>query len=545
MLGISTIVEVLLITLLLISLVSLLWFFTSGTVNAITKSGTNQTQRTQEIFSTCMIVDSIYGNKVYLKNCEYGVITNDSLNVYLNDVPLKFNMTPQKIGKGEVGTITILNDPAEFAIGDYDLKITNPNAQTVQSAKYVLPDSCVLDLEFDEGKGRSTHDRSGNENNGVLLSINGTLYGDAHWVPGRFDGYGIQFDGNGDDYARIESLPGLWPNPGNGPVSITLWFKTSVTNPSGTEYLFSDSWNEIGFYYINTGYIEAIVCWGALPSLQPITANEWHFLALSYDNTTVSFYLDGIFQGSRAMSTSGCNYGYNDPPFRIGIDSQGNGLTGAFNGVIDDVRVWNRGLSQPEIQAEMQSSSPVTNPIWSFEPSWMWVNGKFGKALFFGNTNNDAVTINPVTNFPTSAITTEFWIKDADSGDGIISYAATSPDNEWLLYDSSNLNICEGGNCVVTGIPINDNNWHFVVVTWNGPDGQTKMYKDGVLVFTGTLSAGRSITGGGSLMLGQEQDCVGGCLDSSQALQGTLDEVRIFNQALTPDQIDHVMLKMK
>jgi hypothetical protein len=99
--GISTVVELLLITLLLIVLVSLLWLFTSGTIRAITLSGTNETQRTQEVLSSCMIVDSIHENTVYIKNCGFGVITNDSLNAYMDDVPLNLTMTPQKVEKAE------------------------------------------------------------------------------------------------------------------------------------------------------------------------------------------------------------------------------------------------------------------------------------------------------------------------------------------------------------------------------------------------------------------------------------------------------------
>ena len=40
------------------------------------------------------------------------------------------------------------------------------------------------------------------------------------------------------------------------------------------------------------------------------------------------------------------------------------------------------------------------------------------------------------------------------------------------------------------------------------------------------------------LVLGQDQDCVGGCFDPAQAFQGRLDDVGIWNRALSFDEIN-------
>ena len=134
--GIATLVELLLVFLILIILATLLWFFTSGTINALTRSGTGETEKTREILSSCMIVDSVYENKVYVKNCGDGIITNNSLSVYLDDEPLEFVMTPETVKKGEIGTITA--DLSGASLGDHDLKISNPNLQIVQKVEAVL-----------------------------------------------------------------------------------------------------------------------------------------------------------------------------------------------------------------------------------------------------------------------------------------------------------------------------------------------------------------------------------------------------------------------
>lgn len=547
--GISSIIGLLLITLLLITLVSLLWLFTSGTINAIAKSGTNQTQRTQDVLSTCMIVDSIHENKVYIKNCGFGVIANGSLNAYMDDVPLNLIMTPQKVEKGGIGTVTILNDPAYFATGYHELKITNPNTQTAQAVEQDLPDSCVLDLEFDEGKGRSTNDRSGNGNNGILISINGTLYGDTSWVPGRFDGYGLQFDGS-NDYVTIDSLPQLGPNPNNGPATVTLWFKTSVVPPSESKFLFSDSGGqEIGFVLLTSGKLQAQLYQG-VNSLQPITANDWHFAALSYDynNLKMYFYLDGQLQGSTVVSFGGVNAGFNDIPFTIGSL---NGNTGSFNGVIDDVRVWNRSLSQSEIQAEMQSSSPVTNPIWSFEPSWMWANGKFGKALKFDGVK-DYVSL-PALLPSNNVFTVWLWFKTSSYGTLISEqnnqYPNVPVNYDPFLYVETNGKLHGGMYTADNGLStlessstVNDNNWHYATLVVNG--NVQSLYLDGSFVnsFNGNPEGPYNYL---YLGTGYAEGSWPNTNGNWFFFNGTIDSVRIFNQALTPNQIDHVMLKMK
>ena len=65
--------------------------------------------------------------------------------------------------------------------------------------------------------------------------------------------------------------------------------------------------------------------------------------------------------------------------------------------------------------------------------------------------------------------------------------------------------------CVVT----NDGKWHQICASWRNSDGQWKSYKDGAMVETGTgLKTGYTFHAGGSLILGQEQDSVGGRFDA-------------------------------
>ena len=83
----------------------------------------------------------------------------------------------------------------------------------------------------------------------------------------------------------------------------------------------------------------------------------------------------------------------------------------------------------------------------------------------------------------------------------------------------------------------NDGNWHQICATWRNSDGQWKSYKDGVLTSTGTgLKTGYTITAGGSLVLGQEQDTVGGGFDSTQSFKGMLTNVNVWSYELPEPQ---------
>ena len=167
--------------------------------------------------------------------------------------------------------------------------------------------------------------------------------------------------------------------------------------------------------------------------------------------------------------------------------------------------------------------------------------GRVGTAIMFDGTADNNFIKNPFNGFPSSEITVIFWMKSSDTTKSgtPFSYAATS-DNEFLIYNYQSFAIYRGGSNVPTGISANDGDWHHIAVTWRGSDGQTKLYKDGVQAYSGTLASGTSITDGGSLVFGQEQDSVGGGFATSQAFLGTMDEVKIYNRTLSALEIQNM-----
>jgi hypothetical protein len=80
--------------------------------------------------------------------------------------------------------------------------------------------------------------------------------------------------------------------------------------------------------------------------------NTWSHLAVTFDNTTLRIFVNGVQVGSRAVagplltSTGVLRFG-------------GNSIWGEyFAGRLDDIRIYNRALSAAEIQTDMLTAVP-------------------------------------------------------------------------------------------------------------------------------------------------------------------------------------------
>ncbi|CAG0931280.1 hypothetical protein TFLX_02063 [Thermoflexales bacterium] len=151
---------------------------------------------------------------------------------------------------------------------------------------------------------------------------------------------------------------------------------------------------------------------------------------------------------------------------------------------------------------------------------------------------DDYVIRNPFNTAPITATTISFWMRSDDhNGQGTpFSYATASDADEFLITNYNDLALYRGAISVTTGISVTDGLWHHIAVTWRESDGQVKLYKDGSAAYTGTLAASSLITGG-SLVLGQDQDYVGGGFDPVRAFKGSLDEIHVWSIALDEAQI--------
>ena len=78
-------------------------------------------------------------------------------------------------------------------------------------------------------------------------------------------------------------------------------------------------------------------------------------------------------------------------------------------------------------------------------------------------------------------------------------------------------------------------NWINLVGTRNVTDG--KFYFDGVHTHSYNAGSGSASGSGGTLVIGQEQDNVGGGFSTGQDMPGYLGLFKIYNRALTADEV--------
>lgn len=80
--------------------------------------------------------------------------------------------------------------------------------------------------------------------------------------------------------------------------------------------------------------------------------------------------------------------------------------------------------------------------------------------------------------------------------------------------------------------------WNHICITWNNTYGDYNFYKDGELVCSGTgLNEGRYIRSGGTAVIGQDQDTVGGGFDADQSFVGDVTEVNVWRTVLSEERI--------
>jgi hypothetical protein len=194
--------------------------------------------------------------------------------------------------------------------------------------------------KLDETSGLTAADSSGLGNNGTLTNMTGT-----EWTTGVVDG-ALEFDGV-DDHISI---------PVGGPYStftVSLWISpASSTNNWSTLIGGVDPGHIIGtrgpddlrwLYYDGDSYYADT----------SVTLNAWNHLAVVRDGSSVTFHLNGVYDGDVTVS--------GDMDFTIiGAWSPGVEL---FGGLMDDVRIYDRVLSDGEVAGLAGRTLPFDKPF--------------------------------------------------------------------------------------------------------------------------------------------------------------------------------------
>ncbi len=210
--------------------------------------------------------------------------------------------------------------------------------------------SLVLYLSFDDDAAGEAKDHSPYANDG-------TLGGDPASVEGKFGG-ALMFDAV-DDQVVVPTNETLdiedeitmmtWINP--GPNLTADWrtiigkSPTSVLGNATFSYDIRTDNSGLLRFSLNIGGWQYI--FGPMP-----VEGTWYHIAGTYDGQEMVFYVDGEPVGT--TQTSG-KINVTPDPVCVGniVNAAGGGSNEYWSGIIDEVRIWNRALSEEEVKTNM------------------------------------------------------------------------------------------------------------------------------------------------------------------------------------------------
>jgi hypothetical protein len=196
--------------------------------------------------------------------------------------------------------------------------------------------------KLDETEGTSAADSGAFNNEGTLM--NGLSFSNDS-VEGRI-GNALHFDGLDDKVV----VPGLSLPSGNR-VTIAMWFNPDFALDSGTGRVDFTYWQQGGGHpnitMLDRGKISFRCYLNEYDTVVKVStttdswaAGTWYHIAGTYDGFELKIYVNGILENT--LGQLGTNRAATGFYF-------GNGSIVPFEGKIDDVRIYNRALSDQEI----------------------------------------------------------------------------------------------------------------------------------------------------------------------------------------------------
>ncbi|HVZ61658.1 MAG TPA: LamG-like jellyroll fold domain-containing protein [Terriglobales bacterium] len=218
-----------------------------------------------------------------------------------------------------------------------------------------------LSFSFDNNTGTLATDYSGNSNNGTLTN------GPA-WTTGKY-GMGVSFDGLNDSVQVNNSSALSLGSTG----TIEAWVKVNTLGKwhgiiaKGSAN--SDPANSYAMEINNSNKFLCILGNGAtakvLASSSTVVVGQFYHIACTWNGTTIQMYVNGAQNASVAQ---GITPKVNTAPLSIG---QFGGNSDPTNGIIDEVRIYNRALSATEIQTDMNTPvAPTSVPCTTSDSTW-------------------------------------------------------------------------------------------------------------------------------------------------------------------------------
>jgi len=490
-------------------------------------------------------------------NWHHGVAVYDNTNIY-------FYIDGVLQGTDSSSSVTTFANTA-YEFGTYssswkysgildEVRIYNRALSSAEvSQLYNYAPGPVAYYNFDEGVGTTAFDSSGNGNNGVW-SGTGT-----HWDTGKYGKAG-RFNGS-DDYVNAGSATSL---DLVNEITLEAWVKFDSMPPTEKkEIVGKGSFLVTDLYSLHTGDSGGNKLWfsaggnwyqGASWPLTNLKANTWYHIVGVATTTTQSLYVDGILRGG---PTNRGSMSLNVYPLTIGRASYYDGFY--FPGQIDEVKIYNYALTQKQIVSDMNAGHPnVGSPIasalahYKFDegygtvtqnwgnagvglsgvfgtgnsaPTWTQ-NGKFGKALSFDG--NDKVTVAD-SDIPdiVGDMSLSAWVYPTTTNgwEGLISKWGNSW--AWALDTTSHRNALHINGWLYSNSNTPINQWSYLAVVYKDSEDKVYFYLNGKPDGSSTQTVNQGLVGPLTV----------GYWSNLYFLEGLIDEPKVYNYALTADEI--------
>ena len=526
--------------------------------------------------TTSYAVDSTSYSQLTLNTWAHivGVRDGNYLKLYLNG---------SLLGSTDIGTISVNNVVSRnlrFGCSANTNYCANAIFDEVRIYNRALSPSEVAQLynwapgpvgywKMDEGTDQYVNDSSGNGYVATLGANSSIATDDPTWTTGKF-GNALNFKDN-IDYVKTATLPSL------SQTTVTAWIYPRSYNDYAKIVDGYDSSFRLNLYS-DTGKVmfdaSRVNDYGTAPKTNTaVPLNQWTFVAGVYDGTNEYLYMNGVKQTENRTTYAGtvlASIGY-------GIGSGKLGGNEHWIGMLDDIRIYNYARTSSQIIEDMNAGHPTPgSPIgsavgeWKFEEGFgdtahntgnggsllngnlgsgtcpgffincpLWRNdGKFGKALQFGSPSESIVDLGDNFDFGAGQdFTVSVWVNTtqspvADLWPQIINKDHGGLDGYSLGLHDSNTDArwyASAETCMAYGLSnIADGSWHHLVMTRSGSNLIT--YQDGMLVNTTNCGGSADLSNAYSLFFGSDY------WDGNK-YEGLIDEVKIYDFALTSDQI--------
>jgi fibronectin type 3 domain-containing protein len=212
---------------------------------------------------------------------------------------------------------------------------TNVASATTGTAS-TQPSGLVAGYNFDAGSGTAVADSSGNGNTGTITG--------ATWTAGRYGG-GLSFNGS-TNRVQVPSATSLNLTSG---MTLAGWVRPTasqggwrtIIQKEADAYVLNASNDTGALFPGGGGTING--SWQYVSGTSASPLNTWTHVAMTYDGATMRLYVNGVQVSTRLVTGTSQT---TTSPLWIG----GNSPYGEyFQGVLDEIRVYNRALTLAEI----------------------------------------------------------------------------------------------------------------------------------------------------------------------------------------------------